>query len=112
VWMKGNFYIGYWGMQATEDAAFTLLFTSQAAFADTAWNNAEFDALVAAGAATLDDAKRREIYAKAQHLMAQDKPSLIPFFQDVLTANRDRVKGWTVSPLQKTYFIERVWLGA
>lgn len=110
VWMKGNFYIGYWGMQATADAAFTLLFTSHAAFADTAWNNAEFDALIAAGAATIDDAKRREIYAKAQTLMAQDKPSLIPFFQDVLTANRDRVKGWTVSPLQKTYFIERVWL--
>ena len=112
VWMKGNFYIGYWGMQATEDAAFTLLFTSHAAFADTAWNNAEFDALVAAGAATIDDAKRREIYGKAQLLMARDKPSLIPFFQDVLTANRDRVKGWTVSPLQKTYFIERVWLDA
>ncbi len=110
VWMKGNFYIGYWGMQPTEDAAFTLLFTTHAAFADTAWNNAEFNSLVAAGAATLDDAKRREIYAQAQQLMAKDKPSLIPFFQDVLTANRDRVKGWTVSPLQKTYFIERVWL--
>jgi peptide/nickel transport system substrate-binding protein len=110
VWMKGNFYIGYWGMQATEDAAFTLLFTSKAAFADTAWNNAEFDSLVAAGAATLDVATRRRVYTEAQLLMARDKPSLIPFFQDVLTANRDRVKGWTVSPLQKTYFIERVWL--
>jgi peptide/nickel transport system substrate-binding protein len=110
VWMKGNFYIGYWGMQPTEDAAFTLLFTSHAAFADTAWNNAEFDALVAQGAATRDDAQRRAIYAKAQALMARDKPSLIPFFQDVLTACRDRVKGWGVSPLQKTFFIERVWL--
>jgi peptide/nickel transport system substrate-binding protein len=112
VWMKGNFYIGYWGMQPTEDAAFTLLFTSHAAFADTAWNNEQFDSLVAQGAATLDDAKRREIYAEAQKLMAHDKPSLIPFFQDVLTANRDRVKGWTVSPLGKTFFVERVWLDA
>jgi len=109
-WMKGNFYIGYWGMQPTENAAFTLLFTAHAAFADTAWNNAEFDSLVAAGAATLDDAKRREIYTKAQELLVHSRPCLIPFFQDVLTANRDRVKGWTVSPLQKTYFIERVWL--
>jgi peptide/nickel transport system substrate-binding protein len=110
VWMKGNFYVGYWGMQATEDAAFTLLFTSKAAFADTAWNNAEFDALVAQGAATQDDAARRAIYAKAQALMVRDKPSLIPFFQDVLTANRDRVKGWGVSPLQRTFFTEKVWL--
>jgi len=112
VWMKGNFYVGYWGMQATEDAAFTLLFTSKAAFADTAWNNAEFDQLVATGAATLDEAKRREIYAKAQALMVHDKPSLLPFFQDVLTANRTNVRGWTPSPIQKTFFIEKVWLAA
>ena len=110
VWMKGNFYVGYWGMQATADAAFTLLFTSNAAFADTAWNNAAFDGLVAQGAATQDDAERRAIYAKAEALMVQDKPSLIPFFQDVLSANRDRVKGWTVSPLQRSFFVERVWM--
>ena len=110
VWMKGNFYVGYWGMQATEDAAFTLLFTSKAAFADTAWNNAEFDGLIAEAAATQDDAARRTLYAKAQALMAHDKPSLVPFFQDVLAASRDRVQGWAVSPLQRNYFIERVWL--
>jgi peptide/nickel transport system substrate-binding protein len=112
VWMKGNFYIGYWGMQATEDAAFTLLFTSKASYADTAWNNAEFDALVAEGAATLDEAKRRDLYGRAQALMAHDKPGLIPFFQDVLAASRDHVRGWAVSPLQRNYFIERVWLAA
>ncbi|WP_158744238.1 ABC transporter substrate-binding protein [Acidisphaera sp. L21] len=110
VWMKGNFYVGYWGMQATEDAAFTLLFTSSAAFADTAWNNKEFDDLVAEGASTVDANARRAIYAKAQALMVRDKPSLIPFFQDVLTASRDRVKGWTQGPLQRSFFIERVWL--
>ena len=110
VWMKGNFYIGYWGMQPTEDSAFTLLFTTKAAFADTAWNNAEFDQLVADGAATEDEGKRRALYARAQTLMAQDVPSIIPFFQDVLTANNKRVQGWTVSPLQRTFFTERVWL--
>ena len=110
VWMKGNFYIGYWGMQATEDAAFTLLFTSKAAFGDTAWNNAEFDELITEAAATLDDGARHTLYGKAQALMARDKPSLIPFFQDVLAASRDRVKGWAVSPLQRTFFIEKVWL--
>ncbi len=110
VWMKGNFYIGYWGMQPTEDAAFTLLFTSKAAFADTAWNNAEFDALVAEAAATMDGATRRTLYGKAQLLMAHDKPSLVPFFQDVLAASRDRVKDWAISPLSRNYFIERVWL--
>jgi peptide/nickel transport system substrate-binding protein len=110
VWMKGQFYIGYWGMQSTEDQAFTLLFTTDAAFADTAWNNKEFDGLVAKGRATLDEAERRKIYADVQRLMVHDVPSIIPFFQDVLTASRTHVKNWVGHPLSRYFFIESVWL--
>jgi peptide/nickel transport system substrate-binding protein len=110
VWRKGNFYIGFWGMQPTEDAAFTLLFTTDAAFADTAWNNKEFDELVARGRSSVDDAERRRIYAQAQALMIRDRPSIIPFFQDVLTASRNVVKGWTAHPLSRTFYVENVWV--
>jgi peptide/nickel transport system substrate-binding protein len=110
VWRKGNFYMGYWGMQPTEDGAFTLLLTSDAAFEDTGWKNAEFDALVARGRSTLDNAERARLYADAQRLMARDLPYIIPFFQDVLTASRDVVKGWQVHPLSRTYHTENVWL--
>lgn len=110
VWRKGNFYIGFWGMQPTEDAAFTLLFTTDAAFADTAWNNKEFDALVARGRSSVDEAERRGIYAQAQALMTRDRPSIIPFFQDVLTASRNVVKGWTAHPLSRTFYVENVWV--
>jgi peptide/nickel transport system substrate-binding protein len=110
VWRKGNFYMGYWGMQPTEDATFTLLLTSDAAFEDSAWKNAEFDALVARGRSTLDDAARAKLYAQAQELIVRDVPNLFPFFQDVLTASRDWVKGWKVHPLSRTFFVEDVWL--
>lgn len=110
VWRKGNFYMGYWGMQPTEDGAFTLLLTSDAAFEDTAWNNKEFDDLVARGRSTLDDAERARLYAQAQRLLVRDVPYVIPFFQDVLTASRDWVKGWQVHPLSRTYYTENVWL--
>ena len=110
VWMKGKFYIGYWGMQPTEDAAFTLLFTSDAAFADTAWNNAEFDALVQKGRTTLDPEERAKIYAEAQRMMVEATPSVIPFFQDVLSASRDGVHGWSAQPLRRAFFLEDVWL--
>lgn len=110
VWRKGNFYVGFWGMQATEDAAFTLLFTTDAAFADTAWNNKEFDDLVARGRSSVDEAERRRIYAQAQALMIRDRPSIIPFFQDVLTASRNVVKGWTAHPLSRTFYVENVWV--
>lgn len=110
VWRKGNFYMGYWGMQATEDAAFTLLLTSDAAFEDSAWKNKEFDDLVARGRSTLDDAERARLYAQAQQLIVRDVPNIFPFFQDVLTASRDVVKGWQVHPLSRTFFVENVWL--
>ncbi len=110
VWRKGNFYIGYWGMQPTEDAAFTLLFTTDAAFADTAWNNKEFDALVAKGRSSTDEAERRKLYAEAQQMMVRDRPSIIPFFQDVLTASRKIVTGWSAHPLSRTFYTEDVWI--
>ncbi len=110
VWRKGNFYMAYWGMQPTEDGAFTLLLTSDAAFEDTAWNSAEFDALVAKGRSSLDEAERARLYAEAQELILRDAPYIIPFFQDVLTASRDNVQGWTVHPLSRVFYIENVWL--
>jgi len=110
VWRKGNFYVGYWGMQTNEDAALTLLFTSDAAFADTAWNNKTFDGLVAKGRTELDPEKRKAIYAEAQQLMAKEKPSVLPMFQDVLTASRDVVQNWTCHPMSKNFYVEDVWL--
>jgi peptide/nickel transport system substrate-binding protein len=110
VWRKGNFYIGFWGMQATEDAAFTLLLTSDAAFEDTGWKNAEFDQVVAQARGTLDDNERRRLYARAQELVVRDRPYIIPFFQDVLTASRSHVRGWTANPIPRTFYMEDVWI--
>ena len=110
VWRKGNFYIGYWGMQPTEDAAFTLLLTSDAAFEDTAWKNAEFDQIIAQARGTLDDSERGRLYARAQELVVRDRPYIIPFFQDVLTASRSHVRGWTANPIPRTFYMEDVWI--
>ena len=110
VWMKGKFYIGYWGMQPTADGAFRLLLTSDASYEDTAWHNKEFDKLADEGRATLDPAKRAEIYKKAQELILKDTPYVIPFFEDVLTASGEKAKNWTVSPISQFFYIENVWL--
>ncbi|WP_116134810.1 ABC transporter substrate-binding protein [Tropicimonas sp. IMCC34043] len=109
-WMKGDFYIGYWGMQPTIDATYNLLLTSEASYQDTEWKNAEFDSLVAEGRATIDPAKRAEIYAKAQELELADKPYIVPFFEDVLTASSEATKEWKIAPISRFYFVEDVWL--
>lgn len=110
VWMKGDFYIGYWGMQPTADAAFRLLLTSDASYEDSAWHNKEFDALVDEGRATLEPEKRAEIYAQAQQMTLDDQTYVIPFFEDVLTASSETTQDWTVAPITRFFYVENVWL--
>lgn len=110
VWMKGGFYIGYWGMQPTIDATYRLLLTSDASYQDTEWKNAAFDALIEEGRATVDPARRADIYAQAQAMELADVPYIVPFFEDVLTASSDKTEGWQVAPISRYFYIEDVWL--
>lgn len=110
VWRKGQFYVGYWNMRPTEDSMYTLLFTSNAPFADSAWNSKPFDDLVAAARRTTDVAERRRLYGECQKLMAAELPYVLPFWQDVLTASNAAVRDWSVHPLQLYFFVEKVWL--
>lgn len=110
VWRKGNFYMAYWGMQPTEDATFRLLLTADASYEDSAWKNAEFDSLVDQARATANDSERRRLYREAQELILRDKPYIIAFYEDVLTASRDVVEDWTIHPISRYYHVENVWL--
>jgi peptide/nickel transport system substrate-binding protein len=97
-------------MQPTEDGTFNLLLTSDASYEDTGWKNEEFDRLVAEGRATVDEAERAAVYAEAQRLILEEKPYIIPFFEDVLTASRTDAENWSVAPISRYYYIEDVWL--
>jgi len=110
VWKKGNFYMAYWGMQPTEDATFNLLLTSNASYEDTGWMNAKFDELVNAGRSTTIEAERAAAYSKAQELMLKELPYIIPFYEDVLTASKDHVKGYSINPINRYFYLENVWL--
>ena len=110
VWKKGAFYVGSWNMRPMEDQMFTLLLTSDAPWADTAWNNETFDEIVYKARRTTNDDERRELYAEAQRMCIDEKPYIVPFYQDVLTAHHDYVMDYTMHPLQVSYYMDRVWL--
>ena len=110
VWKKGSFYIGFYNTQQTVDGVFTLLYTSDAAWNETRWNNKDFDALVKQGRHTNDDAKRTEIYGKAQDMMYAEIPSIIPLFFDLLGGKRSYVKGYALHPRGHIFRFEKVWL--
>lgn len=112
VWKKGPFYVGFYNMQATADAIFSLLYTSNAAWNETRWNNADFDKLINEARGTADEAKRRDLYAQAQTLMHDQVPSVIPVFFDLLAAQRSYVHGYALHPRGAVFRLDYVWLGA
>ena len=110
VWTKGPFYVGLYNMQATADAILSLLFTSDAPWNETKWNNEEFDRVVREARQTADESKRAELYAQAQQLMHDEVPAVIPVFFDLLGAKRDYVKGYELHPRGAVFRIDDVWL--
>ncbi|MCQ4160062.1 ABC transporter substrate-binding protein [Roseomonas sp. GC11] len=111
VWKKGNFYVGYYNMQPTADGIFSLLYTSDAAWNETRWNNAQFDRLVSDARGTTDEDRRRGLYGRAQTLMHEQVPSLIPAFFDILQARRSYVQGYAAHPRGSVYRLDLAWLG-
>ena len=111
VWKKGAFYVGFYNMQATADAIFSLLYTSTAAWNETRWNNAAFDKAVEQARTTADDGKRRELYADAQRLMNSEVPSIIPAFFDLLGAQRNYVEGYALHPRGALFRLDFVSVG-
>jgi peptide/nickel transport system substrate-binding protein len=112
VWKKGSFYVGFYNMQATADAIFSLLYTSNAAWDETRWNDADFDKLVDAARITTDEAKRRALYGQAQELMHAQVPSVIPAFFDLLSARRSYVEGYQLHPRGAVFRLDMAWLGS
>jgi peptide/nickel transport system substrate-binding protein len=112
VWKKGSFYVGFYNMQPTPDGIFKLLYTSDAAWNETRWNNKAFDALIAEARGTTDEAKRTDLYTKAQVLMNEEVPSIIPAFFDVLGAKREWVENYQVHPRASVFRLDHVSLSA
>jgi peptide/nickel transport system substrate-binding protein len=112
VWKKGKFYVGFYNMQATADAIYQLLYTSDSAWNETQWNNKTFDRLVGAARQTTDEVKRRSLYDQAQVLQRNEVPSVIPVFFDLLAAEREWVEGYELNPRGAVFRLDHVWLGA
>jgi len=112
VWKKGSFYVGFYNMQPTADAIFALLYTSNAAWNETRWNNAAFDKAVNEARGTVDEARRRALYGEAQKLMHDEVPSIIPAFFDLLGARRDWVEGYELHPRGAVFRLDYASLGA
>lgn len=60
--------------------------------------NEDIDRLTALGRVTLDQGKRREIYARIQKIASEDLPYVPLWYEDTIVVRRDDVLGYKIEP--------------
>jgi peptide/nickel transport system substrate-binding protein len=113
--MNKPFCGSYSGGRVTPDLVDTLNYTSNAVWNETFWKRPAFDRLVEKARSELDAAKRRQLYAEAQTMLAEDGGAIIPMFNNFIDVGSAKVKGFTPSPFIEMgggRAAEQVWLAS
>jgi peptide/nickel transport system substrate-binding protein len=98
VWLKVPFCAVYWGGRPTIDNQLSQTFLSAANWNDTAWKRPEFDKLVLAARAELDEAKRTQMYEDAQRMIVDDGGMVCFAVGDYLDGYGKKVMGTAPHP--------------
>ena len=110
VWLKQPFVCSSWSGRGA-DEALSVPYLSTSDWNETHWKRPEFDAFITEARATIDVAKRTELYQKAQQLLRDDGGAIISVFPDALGASRSNVSGWKLHPQQSTKDFSEVSVG-
>jgi peptide/nickel transport system substrate-binding protein len=92
VWTVKPWAACYWGGRPTEDWMFSAAYAEGADWNDTNWKHDKFNKLLVEARATLDEPKRRELYAEMQSIVRDEGGVLVPMFANHVHALRDNVK--------------------
>ena len=98
VWPKVPFCAVYWGRRLSADQTFSQTYGvgddgAPAQWNDSKWVNADFQKLVVDARVELDEAKRKEMYGKAQELIAEDGGMICFAITDYLDGYAKNVMG-------------------
>lgn len=92
VWLKKAFVGSNYGQRATPDMVFSTFYRDGAPWNSTKWSNARFQELLVAAKAELDEKKRGEMYGEMQLLCRDEGGTIVPFFQNFLSARNQKVQ--------------------
>ena len=98
VWLKVPFCAVLWFSRASVDQQLSQTFLSDASWNDTNWRRPEFDKIIEAARIELDEAKRKELYAQAQHLIADDGGMVCYAVGDYLDGYSKKLQGAAPHP--------------
>ncbi|MGE0500516.1 MAG: ABC transporter substrate-binding protein [Rhizobiaceae bacterium] len=115
VWNKQPFSLSYWGGRPTQNQMYSTAYLSGAEWNDTRWKRPEFDQMVLAARAELDETKRKAMYRDMAILMRDEGGLIIPFFNEFIDASSDNVGGYDKHPaaeLMDGYALAECWVVA
>jgi len=98
VWNVQPFCASYWGGRPVQDQMYSTAYLSTADWNDTRWKRPEFDAMLNAAKAELDNAKRKEIYSKMGRMLNEEGGLILPMFNDFVAGVSSNIGGWADDP--------------
>ncbi len=114
VWNKQPFCTSYWGGRPTQDQMYTTAYLSTADWNDTRFKNEQFDQMLLAARAEVDQAKRKQIYADMGQILHDEGGLICPMFNDFVEATSTRVAGFIPGikgqVLMNGYAPHRMWV--
>ncbi|MEW6631570.1 MAG: ABC transporter substrate-binding protein [Pseudomonadota bacterium] len=105
VWGKVPFCGSYSTGRPCADMTLSMGFLSSAAWNDSNWKRPDFDKVVNAARAELDEAKRKQLYHEAQLMIHDDCGMILPVFNSLLFGSATNVKGMVPTPVYGGYRI-------
>ncbi len=113
VWNVQPFSTSYWGGRPTQDQMYSTAYLSTADWNDTRFHNEQFDQLLIAARAELDQDKRKQMYRDMAMIVHNEGGLICPMFNDLIDAVSDKVQGFTTGrthELMDGYALARCWL--
>lgn len=115
VWNVQPFSASYWGGRPTQDQMYSTAYYSKADWNDTRFFRDDFDNMLLAARAELDETKRRQIYADMGTIVRDEGGVIVPMFNDFIDATGPNVGGWVPDGNQEMmggYALQKCWLSA
>lgn len=110
-WDKYPFSASEWSGRPLGVQVYMLAYKSGGPWSETAFSNAEFDALLDQATSIADAAKRSEVMAKLQQIMVDQGVILQPYWRSVYRSHLPKVKGFGAHQSFRQ-FMDRVWIEA
>ena len=98
-WMQKPMTMSGWNARPTVDAFLTIAHMNGGSWNETMWGSDQFDQLIIAARAELDEAKRAQMYCDMQHMLNDDGGFVNAVFQNQLEASAKNVMGYEPHPV-------------